>query len=153
MSTIVCNLNSIIASCDTLVVKFDKIREVLQPIATEAETNDKDLWMVGIVCMTIVLVAIIAAAVILLWKYIGFIAAKNERDQKKTKEKEESARKQQADLLNKKIEFLKELCYRIEERTETKGDKENKKYEKVLKNSDSPEAKRYIEALEKELKS
>ena len=105
MSTIVCNLNSIIASCDTLVVKFDKLREILQPIVKEAETNDKDLWMVGIVCVTIVLVAIIAAAVVLLWKYIGFIAAKNERDHKKTKEKEESTRKQQSDLLEKLLSF------------------------------------------------
>lgn len=153
MSTIVCNLNSIIASCDTLVVKFDKIREILQPIAKEAETNWQDVSIVFLICMTFVVIAYFAKKTILGWQNNKISAAKQEREDKKTKEKEEIAIKQQADLLNKKIEFLKELCYRIEERTETKGDKENKKYEKVLKNSDSPEAKRYIEALEKELKS
>ena len=154
MSTIVCNLNSIIASCDTLVVKFDKLREIFQPIVKEAGTNWQDVSIVFLICTTFVIIAYFAKNTILGWQNNKIQAAKQERDDKKTKEEEESKRKHQSDLLDKKIEFLKELCYKIEERIETKEDgKENKKYEKVLKDSDSPEVKRYIDALDNKLKS
>lgn len=102
MSEIIDSLCKATASCDTLVVKVVKTADVVcQPIIKEAETSDYDVWIVGIICATIVLVAIVAVFGFLYWKNMEIKAGQEEREFQKTKEKEECQRKQDANKNNR----------------------------------------------------
>lgn len=76
----------------------------------EAETNDNDVAIVGIICGTILLIAGVVVAGSLLWRMIDKIANGCSESRKHTKENEEHERKQKADLLEKKLQILKEQC-------------------------------------------
>ena len=102
MSEIIDSLCGATASCDTLVVKVVKATDVVcQPIIKEAETSCNDVMIVGIICVAIVLVAIVAVFGFLYWKNMEIKADREEREFQKTKEKDECQRKQDANKNNR----------------------------------------------------
>ena len=126
MSEIIDSLCGATASCDTLVVKVVKAADVVcQPIIKEAETSCNDVMIVGIICVAIVLVAIVAVFGFLYWKNMEIKADREEREFQKTKEKEAdiAARKQKADAQGKLLDFLKEKV--------SSFDMQKKEYEKA----------------------
>lgn len=70
------------------------------------ETSCNDVFVVGIICTTIVLVALIAKWAVWSWKDAEVSSKEKERKDTREKEKEESYRKQRAELLNKKLSAL-----------------------------------------------
>ena len=141
MSTIVVNLNDTIATNDTIVVKMSKVTEILQPVVKGAETNWQDVIIaVAIpfaVCATIFAVAWIAKSAILSWKEKMIEAQKQERADISKKEKEESDRKRNSDILDKKLQILCDTCYELS--------KDEPK--KVVKKYDDGAVENYIAAL------
>jgi biopolymer transport protein ExbB/TolQ len=137
MSTFIINLNDTIAMSDSAVVELAKI--VGTSNSCDVETNCQDVAIVGIICLTIIIVALIAKWAIWSWKNAELEFVDAERKAKEKKEKEESDRKQKADLLNKRIEMLKEFCYEVHQ--------DVKPTQKVLKSISSKEVKEYLKAL------
>ena len=141
MSVFIVNFNDTIAMTDSAVVELAKI--VSASNSCEVETNWQDVVIVGIVCLAIIIVALIAKWTIWSWKSAEIEAADAERNAREKKEKEESDRKQKADLLNKRIEILKEFCYEVPQ--------EEKPTQKILKSISSNEVKEYFKVLEYEI--
>ena len=56
MSTFIINLNDTIAMSDSAVVELAKLVSACQPCELEAQTNCNDVWIVVVVCATIVIV-------------------------------------------------------------------------------------------------
>ena len=150
MSEIIDSLCKATASCDTLVVKVVKTADVVwQPIVKEAETSCNDVMIVGIICVAIVLVAWLVKSAVLSWKDAEIQAAKEKRGEKES-EADIAERKQDSDLLNKRLEILKELCYDLKEVPQGEKSKETKT-QKVLKPITSQEVIEYLKALGYEL--
>lgn len=137
MSTFIINLNDTIAMNDSAVVELAKI--VNASNSCEVETNCLDVAIVGIICLAIIIVALIAKWAIWSWKNAELKAADAEQKAIEKKEKEECDRKQKADLLNKRIEMLNEFCYEVPQ--------DVKPNQKVLKSISSKEVKEYLKAL------
>lgn len=136
MINILCDAN---VSCDTLVVKVAQAADlVCQPIIKESETNGNDVLIVSIICLAIAFVAIVAGATVLLWKWLENRANEKERVFKKTKEEKESERKQKSDLLNKLLDFQKEVAFPYEK------DKDGKF---VKKSFEAKEKSEYLKTL------
>ena len=93
MSTFIINLNDTIAMSDSVVVELAKVINTCQPCVKEAETNCQDVWIAGIICLAIVLVALIAKWTICSWKDADANTLKEERYEKARKEKEVAQRK------------------------------------------------------------
>ena len=72
----------------------------------EAGTNSSDVKIAEVICFSLVAIVAICVVGFLVWKQLEFHARKKEREFYKTKEEEESVRKQKADLLNKKLVAL-----------------------------------------------
>ena len=96
------------SQCDSVVTKICGGVIPVVKETYEAGTSENDVYIVAIICATIVVVAWIAKIVILSWKNQDFQEKENEREEKRNKEKEDSIRKQKADLLGKHLDFLKE---------------------------------------------
>ena len=136
MMNILCDAN---VSCDTLFVKVAQAAGIVaQPIIKEAETDANDVKIVFWVCLTIAFVAIVAGATVLLWKWLKIWADEKERVFKKTKEEKESERKQKSDLLNKLLDFQKEVAFPYEK------DKDGKF---VKKSFETEEKREYLKTL------
>ncbi len=105
MSTFIINLNDTTALSDSVIAKVIKLSDAFQPVVTEAETNCNDVMIVGIVCLAIVLVALIAKCTVRSWQKAGINAANVERNAKE-KEADIAERKKKADALNKLIDYL-----------------------------------------------
>ena len=73
------------------------------------ETSCNDVYVVGIICVTIVLVALIAKWAVWSWKDAEVSSKEKERNDAREKEKEESYRKQRAELLNKRLSALSDV--------------------------------------------
>lgn len=125
MSTFIINLNDTIAMSDSAVVELAKVVNTCQPCVKEAETNCQDVLIVGLICLAVVLVALIAICGLLYWKHKETEAAGAERDAKET-EAEIAARKQKADVQGKLLDFLKEQV--------SSYDIQKKEYEKARDN-------------------
>ena len=106
------NFNDTIAMTDSAVVELAKI--VSASNSCEVETNWQDVVIVGIVCLAIIIVALIAKCAILSWKDAEQKAAKEERDARET-EKAIAERKQKADCLRKLLDFLEKRTSKKEE--------------------------------------
>lgn len=139
--------------CDTVVTKMCRNFIPVVKETYETGTNCKDVIIVGIICATIFLLTLVVAWTVLTWKTRKIQAIEKEREFKKMKEKEDSVREQKADLLDKKLQFLQNLCYEVQERTEIQDNKEVKKMCKVLMKSNSKEVNQYLYELEEALKS
>lgn len=151
MSVMIDSLCKATASCDTVVVKVAQAADlVCQPIIKESETNGNDVLIVGIICLAIVIIALIAKWALWSWKDAEIKAATEERG-KKESEAVIAERKQNSDLLNKRLEILKELCYNIKEVPQGEKSKDTKT-QKELKPITSQEVKEYLKALGYEIK-
>lgn len=97
----------LLSQCDSIVTcACGRLVPVFQQ-TVEAETSCNDVKIVGIICATIVLVALIVKCGFLIWKYIEIDAAKRERVNKNEKELSESQRRQNSDLQDKLLDFLR----------------------------------------------
>lgn len=115
------------SQCDSIVTKTcDALIPVVQK-TYEAGTNCCDVMIIGIICATIVILALIAKCAILSWKGKEIAADKQEREFKKDKEKEECDRKQKAEFLDKYLDYLKEKGF------QSNANAEND-YQRVLAN-------------------
>ena len=108
MSTFIINLNDTITMSDSAVVELAKVINTCQPCVKEAQTNYNDVWIAGIICLAIVLVALIAKWAICSWKDADANVLKEERLEKVRKEKEEAKRKMLHNLIEKRIDALKD---------------------------------------------
>lgn len=135
---------------DTITAYVLKVVEDCQPVASA--TNCKDVAIAFLICATIVTIALITKYTLLSWKSKEIKAEEDKRKFQQENEKIESERKQaaddknrsnllideerkhkyaheeeerkkNADLLEKKLQILKELCYAIND-----GDKQLKAY-------------------------
>lgn len=96
------------SQCDSIVTKTcDALIPVVQK-TFEAGTNCCDVNIAEAIGKSLVLIFAICVIGFLIWKLIDHIANGVEMLFKKDKEKEESERKQKADLLDKYLDFLKE---------------------------------------------
>lgn len=135
--------------CDSITAKLCEGCRCVTEIH-EAGTNVQDIWIVGIICFTVVLLALIAKCAVLSWKNADINAAEGEQAAKES-DADVAKRKQDSDLLNKKLEILKELCYEIKEVPVEKCSKEEKikdiKIQKKLRSLNSDEVREYLKAL------
>lgn len=145
MSTIVVTPGDVIVVSDSIAVKMSKVTDVLQPVIKGAETNGQDVIIaVAItfaVCATIIIVAWIAKSTILSWKEKVIEAQKQERTDRAKIEKEESDRKRNSDILDKKLQILSAIC--------CEQNKDDSK--KVVKKYDDKAVEKYIDALNEAL--
>lgn len=148
MSTIICHLCDSVASCDTLLVKFNQAHEAIQPVIKEAETNCNDFLIVLVICLFFVAITWIAKSAILSWQKNRIKAEKDDREDKKKKEEESSLRKQKSDLKDKLLNVMQKRAseYIVNEKGEH-IDKDGN----VLK-TDSEAVKEYIDFLKQLLK-
>ena len=103
----------------------------------EASTNLADASIVYILCCSVIHVVFICMGGFLLWKLIDYIAKGIAGWRKRVWELEDKNFKQKSNLLDKKLEILKDLCY------ETK-DKDAKK---IIKGGDNQDVLNYIKEL------
>lgn len=132
--TYILNPNDTIVLSDSIVMK---VTDAYQACVNKAETNCNDVKIVFIICAAIVLVALIAMGIVWLRKWFELKILKEEFENKKKKEEEDSIRKQEATLLEKKLEILKDLCYG--------------KIEKKKDNNSS--IQEYLKTIDKEIKA
>lgn len=140
MSTFIINLNDTITMSDSAVVELAKVINTCQPCVKEAQTNCNDVWIAGIICLAIVMVALIAKCGLLAWKSKEIEAADAERKAKET-EANIAARKQKADALGKLLDFLEKNT------TTEEYSKEEGKRIKKLTDFTSKESQYYIDVL------
>ena len=76
-----------------------------------AATNSRDVEIVRTVCESIVWIVAIIAFAFLLWKLMEHYAHCCADTRRRTWELEDIKRKQNSDLISKKLEMLKELSY------------------------------------------
>lgn len=104
----------------------------------DAATTCQDVEIVVLICGTIIWIAGIVVAGSLVWRLIDKIANGCSESRNRAKEKEEHERKQKSDLLEKKLQILKEQCY------ETEKDEKGNEKKKLKKDN----VKTYIEAID-----
>ncbi len=137
MSTFIINLNDTIAMSDSAVVELAKVINTCQPYVQKAETSCNDVMIVAIVCIATVLVALIAKWAICSWKDADANVLKEERFEKARKEKEEAQRKLLHNLIEKRIDALKDRAVTKDKDGKITGYKEStlddfKAYNKAL---------------------
>ena len=93
---------------DSAVVELAKVINTCQPCGKELGTNCNDVAIVGIICATIVAIALIAKRAIWSWQKAELAYKENERNEKEVKEQKDCTRKQKANLLNKLLDFQKD---------------------------------------------
>ena len=108
MSTFIINLNDTIALSDSAVVELAKVINTCQPCLQETGANYNDVKIVAIICVTIVLVALIAKWAICSWKDANVSVLREERSERVRQEKEEAQRKMLHNLIEKRIDALKD---------------------------------------------
>lgn len=124
-------MNALLLTSDTLAVKVIDATNAVA-VLVEKTKNGYDVEITEKICCAIVTVAGIAAGTILLWHLIQKIADGCKHRREIAKEKEEKANKVINEYNEKYLSFLKDLTA-----------KENK-----IKDLDSAECKKYINALE-----
>ena len=92
MSTFIINLNDTIAMSDSAVVELAKVITACKPYVQETGTNCNDVMIVAFICITIIVVALIARWGICSWKDADANVLKEERFEKARKEKGEAQR-------------------------------------------------------------
>lgn len=104
------------------------------PIKTIGEYDFK---IAVAICITIVIVAFLAILGFLVWKWIDVRAKEKRSIQMRNEELADMGLKEKYDLLDKKLELFKELCYNNWE----------EKPKKTLKDFTSDEVKEYIKEI------
>lgn len=108
---------------DTITSHAVKVIDTCQPYVQEAETNWKDVIITAIICTAIVIILCYGIFKLYQWQEGVIKAKETDANNKRNQENEEKNRKWNADLLEKKLQILKELCYAIND-----GDKQLKAY-------------------------
>lgn len=113
-------------------------------------TNCCDVKITESIMSGIALIVAICAGGYIVVKLIDVCFKACHERRKKKWEKEEADRKRDMELLDKKLEIMKALCYNTIEREESHDGKITKKYVDALKSvKDAPEdIKNYLNALE-----
>lgn len=124
-------MNALLLTSDTLTVKVVEATNAAA-VLVEKTKNCYDEKIAETICCAIVTVAGIAAITILLWHLIQKIADRRKHEREIAKEKEEKTNKVINEYNEKYLSFLKDLTA-----------KENE-----IKDLDSAECKKYINALE-----
>lgn len=97
-----CIMNTFFScQCDSVVTKVCGSLVPVVKETHEAGTNCHDVWIVGIICTSIVIVAFIGAFVVLSWKSKEIKEKENERGSIKQKDKDEYDRKKEANEQNR----------------------------------------------------
>lgn len=138
MSTFIFNLKDTIAVSDSALVELTKVMG--QPCVQEAQINCLDVVVVGIICLAIVIVALIAKGAILSWKDAEIQAAKAERESIET-EAAAAKRKKDAAVLDKLIDYLGRNT------TYEEYDKETKEKIKKERGIETDEGQYYVNVL------
>lgn len=128
----------LLCQCNSCVTKACGALVPVVQQTNETGANFSDVCIADVICRTIVIIVTILVAGFLAWKLIDHNAKENEREFNKKKEEEDSKRKQKADLLNKKLEILHELCFNLNE----------KDSKKEIKDINSTEVHNYLLALD-----
>ena len=108
---------------DTITAHVVKVIDTCQPYVQEAETNWKDVIITAIICTAIVIILCYGIFKFYQWQEGVIKAKETDANNKRNQENEEKNRKWKADLLEKKLQILKELCYTIND-----GNKQLKAY-------------------------
>lgn len=105
-------MNSLLlfCACDSVITHLSD--NVMQ----NTVTNDHDVEITRTICWSIVGIVFIFVAGFLIWKQIDHHAKMKAEIRKQTSDKENSSRKQEAELFEKKLDILKELCYEYQEK-------------------------------------
>lgn len=106
MSTYILDTNDTIVMNDSIVVKISKTADACQTCVHEAATNWTDVEIVKYICIALVIIALIAACAVWLWKKAEIDAEEKERNARNTKEKEDNERKLKANCQEKLLVFL-----------------------------------------------
>lgn len=144
MSTFILEANDTIVMSDSVVMKFTESANACLSCAKESTTNWADLEITKwIMCGIATIVAICMLGYIIV-KLIDVCSKACQERKKKEWEEKEADRKRDRELLDKKLEIMKALCYNPIER------EESKKYVEVLKsfNDESKDIENYLKALE-----
>ena len=124
-------MNALLLTSDTLTVKVVEATNAAAVIVDKT-TNCCDVKIAKTICCAIVTITVITAITILLWHLIQKIADGCKHRREIAKEKEEKTNKVINEYNEKYLSFLKDITA-----------KENK-----IKDLDSAECKKYINALE-----
>lgn len=169
MSTFFLQANDTLVMANTIVAKLTNSTNTCTSCLDKTATNQADVDIAIVIMHGIVAIAIISFVGLILMRLIANSSKKHSEKRKRKWEEEDKDRKQKSELLSMKLEMMKELCYKMEERpevnessetkktcgqigeeTETKESKTNKrKHEKVLKSSNDEDVKNYIAELGK----
>ena len=151
MSTFILEANDTIVMSDSVVMKFTESANACLSCAKESATNWADLEITKwIMCGIAVIVAICMLGYIIV-KLIDVCSKACQERKKKEWEEKEADRKRDRELLDKKLEIMKALCYKDIQRKENNDGVETEKWVKVLKsysNDESENIKNYLSALE-----
>lgn len=118
---------------------------------TDAPTNCEDVAIAMTICCALVWITAIIVGGSIIWRTIDKVSKGCQERRKNKKDKEDVERKQRGDLLDKKLQILKELCYRSVERAVSGEEKEITKHEKELRSAESKEVSEYINAINEAL--
>ena len=154
---------------NTIVVKLTNSTNTCTSCLNRAATNQADVEIAKLIMLGIIAIAIISFAGLIIMKHIANRSKKDSEERKRKWEEEDKDRKQKSELLNMKLEMMKELCYKMEERPEVNVSSETKKtcgqigeetetnesktykqkHEKALKPSNDENVKSYLQELDK----
>lgn len=142
-TTNIMNTIFLLCQCDSLVTTVcgNSIPVVITK-TYEAGTNGQDVEIAKAICHAVVAIAALLVVGFLVWKIIEYIATRCAERIMMKKEKEEAQRKQQADLLEKKLQILHDLCYSSKEKVKDTN------IEKILKSADCKEVLNYLKAID-----
>lgn len=113
-------------------------------------TNCCDVKITELIMNGIVLIVAICAVGFIVAKLIDVCFKACQERRKKAWEEKEADRKKDRELLDRKLEIMKALCYNPVEREESNDGKATKKYVDVLKSvkDESKDIENYLNALE-----
>lgn len=122
-------MNTIFLSSDYVIVKACEKACACAKNVQGAGTTCADVQIAYIICLTILIIALVAVILAFLWQWQVRYYKKRESENKHQWEVEEAERKKKSDLLDKYLDFLKSLSYPYDKDKEGKPVK--KEYDKV----------------------
>ena len=100
-------MNILLQICDSVLLKMHECADHCSPVV-EKTVNTSNPEITKMVCGTIVILAIIAAVTILLWKLIDFWAESSKAKREREHKAEDVRREQIAEYRKKELDLLKE---------------------------------------------
>ena len=125
----------------TILQCCDLAGKVIKCSCNANVTTNYDFGIADIICHAFIFVTGIIVGGFLVWKLIEYIAKGIAGWRKRVWEVEDIKRKQNKDLLDKKMQILNDLCY----------DNKDKDAKKTIKSHNSEEIKKYLDAIDNAL--